>query len=196
MMEGRGLVVLVPIVTGAGMILAAVAWFGAIRLGGKADGPRVRVVLDSTCAAAAISDRASDLGLDPVADGPAVLLSLPGLPDDREHLPGVLAAPGRLELFVDGAPRPAQVRNVGVQIALSGAPVTLLTTDQALPAQGVTARLDGVEIPVESVNGGELMLAAVAATPQEALRVATDRVVAIRHPLPCAAAVTAVEDAP
>jgi hypothetical protein len=195
-MEGRGAIVLVPIVAGAGMIAAALAWFGAIQLGGEATGARVRLVLDSACASEAMRARAEDLGLAPVVEGASLSVTLPGLADDRAHVPGVLAAPGRLEVSVEGALRPLSVRNVGVQIALSGTPVTLLTTDQALPSRGVTAVLDGVPVPVESVNGGEIMLAAAADTPQDALRLATDRVVAIRHPLPCSVTVTHLQDVP
>lgn len=185
---------LIPVVAGGGLIAATVGWWIAVQRGGEARGGWARVDFASECGAAAqgvILERLEAFGLPGrVAEPPlGIELRLPGMEDDLQHIPAVLAAGGAFALTVNGQPVTPRVRNVGVQLGLQGHPVTLLTLEDALPESGVEARLDGAVVPIGSINGGELQLEARDTTPQRALRLASDRAVLIRHPHPCAVTV-------
>lgn len=181
---------LIPVVGGGGLIAATVGWWIAVQFGGEPRGGWARVDFAAACGVAAqgvILERLDAFGLPGrVVEPPlGIELQLPGMEDDLQHLPAVLAAGGAFTLTVDGQPVPARVRNVGVQLGLEGHPVTLLTLEEPLPERGVEARLDGAVVPIASINGGELQLEARDTTPQRALRLASDRAVLIRHPHPC-----------
>ncbi len=186
---------LVPVVFGTGMILAAGSWYIAVQgTSGTAAGARVTATFDSACAADTIHDRLLDYGLPGEWSGADLTLTLPGMPGD-ELVPAALAAPGRLELSAEGAPVPYTLIEGGVQINITGTAVSLFTMKKDLPQTGLTATLDGVAVEVESVNGNELMLSARGKDSTEALRYATDRVVQVRHPLPCVVRVLSVKPA-
>lgn len=188
MTDSRAAVLLVPIAMGGLLVLGTIAWFAAIQLGGEATGGRAVLTFDDDCAATAISARLADYGLEGTWEDSRLTMDLPGMEDDRTHMPAVLAAPG--VLAVDGiAVRP---RNGGVQLSLGGNPVSLYTLDEVVPATAHVT-LDGEEMKIEQVNGGELQLAALAEDGARALRLATDRVVSVRHPLPCPVRVVSVE---
>ena len=193
-MHGRGSWILaLPLGLLLLLILAVVGWFVAVQLGGVARGGELRVAFDPTCPAAmqAIRDRLDAYGLPIVEDGgDTLVIQLPGLDDDVRHMPAALTAPGALVVTVDDAPVAVHVRHVGVQMALSGQPVTLLTLDVEVPEGTVRVTLDGAEVAVEAVNGGEVQLAATAEDGARALRLASDRSVQLRYPLPCAVAVS------
>lgn len=169
------------------LIGAVIALVVAIWRGGAAQGEVATLVLAPACPAGrqAVRDRIDAYGLPVMGeDGDRVTVQLPGQPDDRVHMPAVLGAPGRLVLTAAGAALPARVRDAGFQISIHGEPVTLVTVDVALP-EGVTATLDGAPVEVASATGEELQLAAQAASSTEAVRLATDRAVQVRLPLPC-----------
>jgi hypothetical protein len=185
-----------------GIVVATVGWYARVSsFEGQATGAQVRIRLTSECADAVrpvLAARLADYGLPAQpGDGLSFDVTLPGvLADERAHVPLALTQPGLLEVAVDGTPRPTKVENVGMQLAFSGAPVTLIMLSEPLPEKGVTARLDGVDVDVEEVTGQELQLAARAEQSTEALRLATDRAVAIRHPLPCRVTLASVTDLP
>ncbi len=171
------------------LILAAVGWFVAVRVGGEARGDRARMTFTPACPAGmqAVRDRLEAYGL-PVEEevsGNVLVVRMPGMTDDLTHMPAVLTAPGVFALSVGGTPVPARVRHVGVQMALSGQPVTLLTLDVDVPDGVVAVTVDGASVPVEAVNGGEVQLTATAEDGPRALRLASDRSVQLRYPLPC-----------
>ena len=178
-----------PIAMGGGLVIATIGWFAVVSgTAGTARGARVAFAVEADCAEAAdvLRARAQMLGLEPEIADARLSLAMPGMPDDATHLPVALAQPGLLEIAVDGAPRRAAVREVGVQVAFSGAPVTLVMLEDALPERGVTVTIDGAPADVEEVTGSELQIAARAGQSREALRIASDRAMALRHPLPCA----------
>jgi hypothetical protein len=181
-------------VTG-GLVLATVGWyFRVATYQGEPKGGEARITFASACdtdAATVIAARLSDFGLPatplpPEAPGTfGFTTALPGQPDDLAHLPGVLAARGELEVRVAGVVHPVHITDVGVQLAFSGTPVTLVLLEQPLPQEGVEVRVDGELAEIEALNGTELQIAARAGQSTEALRLATDRAVDLRHPLPC-----------
>lgn len=183
-----------------GIVLATVGWYLRVQTTESvATGERVRITFQSACDAEArpvLAARLADYGMPaaPSAEGLAFDVTLPGtLPDERTHVPTALAAPGALEVSVDGTKKDLKVQNVGMQLAFSGAPVTLLMVSEGLPDRGVTATLDGVAMDVEEVTGQELQLAARAGQSTDAIRMASDRAVQIRHPLPCPVTVVRVD---
>lgn len=184
-MNERAVVLGIPIVFGAGMILAAVAWLITVQLtAGEAKGEPIAMVLSSDCANTAIAARLAEWGLPANWEGTHLRIVGPGMADDREHMPAALVKPGVFTLTLDGQPVPAKVRHAGVQMSLQSQPVSLLTLETAPPA-GVEARLDGELLEIESLNGGEVQIRALAKSSEEAMRLAADRVVWIRYPLPC-----------
>ncbi|MSQ00279.1 MAG: hypothetical protein EXR71_00115 [Myxococcales bacterium] len=183
---------MVPIAFAGMMLVGGVGWVATVfSTSGTADGPTVDVRFDSACAADTISARLGDYGLPGVWTGASLRLTLPGGPGD-DDLPAALAAVGQLSMTGDGTHLVRLLTNAGVQISIQGVSVSLFTFDAALPEHGLVVTLDGVEMEVESVNGNELMLASRAGHSTDALRVATDRVVQVRHPLPCTVRVQSV----
>lgn len=176
------------------LLLAAVGWWVAIQIGGSARGAPARFVFTPSCPAGmqAVRDRLDAYGLPVIEDaGNTLVVQLPGLDDDLTHMPAALTAPGVLALTVGGTPLPARVRHVGVQMSLSGQPVTLLTLDVEVPDGPLVVTVDGTPVEVASVNGGEVQILALADESARALRLASDRSVQLRYPLPCAVGATA-----
>lgn len=194
----RGVILGVPIAVGTLVMGSGLAWIVAIQFtSGKASGARVHVDLAAAPGAdqvvcdpiPTLVARLDDLGLEPTPRGKGLDFTLPGLDDDREHMPGVLTAAG--VLAVDGvAMRP---NHAGVQISLQGGAVTLLTLNDVVPATAIVT-IDGAKVEIVQVNGGELQIAAWAAGSSDALRLATDRAVTLRHPLPCPLTLGPLED--
>ncbi len=181
-----------------GLVVSTVAWYVTVQgTSGEARGGTARIALSSACDAQArpvIEARLADYGLPSTPAGEFTYeIGLPGLPDDLPHVPQALVAGGVLVVAVDGVAVPAEVSQVGVQLAFSGTPVTLLMLKQGLPRAGVTVAIDGAPVEIESINGQELQIAARAGQSTEALRLATDRAVAVRRPLPCPVTVTRAE---
>ncbi len=178
----RAAILGVPIVMGTAVMVGGLAWIVAIQFtSGKATGGRVHASVTATCEAVpTLVARLDDLGLEPKVSGDGIDFVLPGLADDRTHMPGVLTAIGRLS--VDGAD--VVPNHAGVQLSLQGGAVTILTLDHAVTANPVVT-IDGVTAQVVQANGGELQLAADASNSSDALRLATDHAIALRHPLPC-----------
>jgi hypothetical protein len=178
----------VPILLGTGLIAATLGWFATVQgTSGEARGAPARLTF-SGCPEAdtAISARIADYGLAPRKEAPGVfVVTLPGLDDDLTHLPAALAAPGKLEVRANGKTW-TRFDKVGVQLAFSGTPVTLVLFPEAVVGADLAVTLDGVPVDVEAATGVELQLAARADTSTHALRLATDRAVQLRWPLPCA----------
>ncbi len=194
--DPRSAMLLVPVVFGGGMLLAAVAWLVTVmNTSGAAKGASVDVEFSSDCAAAAISDRIAAYGLPGSWTGSTLRLQLAGAPGD-EAVPAALAAPGAFAASAGGAPLRVAVERGGVQLSLTGSAVSLFTLDAELPEEGLVVTIDGVPQEVESVNSRELMLSARGADSIEALRVAADRVTQVLHPLPCRVTVLGVRPAP
>ena len=193
MVDKRAFVLIIPISMGSCLIRGTIGWYAAIQVGGTATGGTAVVTFDSACAKDAMSARLADYGLAATWSGPAVTMQLPGLEDDRTHMPAVLAAPGTLAVTVDGVAKPVVMRHAGVQVSMLGNPVSLFTLDTALERAGLEVRINGAVVEVEGVNGGELQIPATAEDAPRALRLATDRVVSVRYPLPCAVRVVSVE---
>jgi hypothetical protein len=185
--------IVAAITVAGGLVVATVGWYATVQgTSGQASGVRARVTFTSPCDAEArpvILARLAEYGLpaqaSPDSGGLAFDVTMPGLADDLTHVPKALAAPGTLEVRVDGVVRPVVVQDLGVQLAFSGTPVTLLLLSEPLPERGVEVSIDGAPADVEEVTGVELQIAARAGQSAEALRLATDRAVALRHPLPC-----------
>jgi len=173
------------------LIGAVLALVFAIWRGGTARGEVATLAFSPECPAGmqAVRDRVTAYGLPVQAEaGDRLTVQLPGQPDDLTHMPAALTAPGRLELRAAGEVVPARVRDAGFQISIHGEPVTLVTVDVSLP-DGVSATLDGQAVAVAATNGEEIQFEARAATSTEAVRLATDRAVQVRLPLPCAVGV-------
>ena len=184
--SGRAWVLLIPVAVLVAILGSAVAWVFVVGAeSGEARGGRMTMVLSRECANDAILARLADYGLDGSADGNVLTFRLPGVDDDAEHMPRALTREGRLVVTVNGNAFPATVRHAGVQLSMMGNPVSLLTLDVAPPNSGLVVELDGEVLELDGVNGGEIQIRATDVTPEKALRKATDRVVAIRHPLPC-----------
>ncbi len=186
-MPPRAAILGVPILMGVLVVGSGVAWLVAIQFtDGKPRGERVQTMITAPCdVLPALTARLDDFGLDPAPIPGGLEFSLPGLPDDMTHMRETLTSPG--VLTVDGV---AVVPNhAGVQISLQGGAVTLLTLDAAV-AESPKVALDGEALEVVEANGGELQLAAWAENSSDALRTATDRAVAMRHPLPCTVALS------
>ena len=183
---GEALFFTVPLLSVGGLILGVAGWQIAIRYGGgEATGAPIRLRVDAHCDRAVIDARLDAFGLPASWEGDTLVVTGPGMPDDATHLPEALSVPGRLEVTVDGVVADVHVVNAGVQLALSGTPVTLLTLNRALPTRGVAMSIDGAPVDLEAVNGIEVQIGARASTPRDALRLATDRVVALRFPGVC-----------
>lgn len=194
--DPRAAMLLVPVVFGVGMLGAAVAWLLTVmNTSGSAAGPTVDVRFSSDCAASAISARLEDYGLPGTWSGSTLRLTLAGTPGD-EGVPAALAVPGKLLVTLDGVPQTVAIQNGGVQLSLTGVPVSLFTLDIELPERGLAVAIDGVAQDIESVNSREVMLAARGATSTEVLRLAADRVTQVRHPLPCEVQVLEVVPVP
>ena len=193
--DPRAAMLLVPVLFGGGMLLAGLSWVVAIlTTSGSASGEVVDVRFSSECAAAAISDRLAAYGLPGAWRGDTLRLTLPGTPGD-EAVPAALAARGRLAVVVRGEVQSVRVEQAGVQISLTGTPVSLFTLDAELVEAGLVVTIDGAVQEIESVNSRELMLAARGADSTEALRTAADRVTQVLHPLPCDVQVVSVSAA-
>lgn len=178
------------IAVGSGLVFGMASWWLRISTyEGEAKGAHVRMTFEADCPEAELilEARLADYGLPATSAGPLAWdVTLPGvLADEATHMPKALAAPGKLAVTVNGAPQPVAIDNVGMQLAFSGVPVTLLMLKDPLPEEGVKVTIDGEEIPVEEVTGPELQLAAYSTQSTEALRLATDRAVMLRRPLPC-----------
>lgn len=189
----RALILGVPIVVGTLVVGSGLAWVLVIQLtSGQATGPRVRTEVSATCdVLPTLVTRLDAFGLEPVVTGTVLTFSMPTAGDDPIRMASVLAMPG--ELRVNGeVMRP---NHAGVQISLQGGAVTLVTLDTAPPTDA-TATVDGVPLDIIQTNGTELQLAALALTSSEALRLASDRAVALRHPLPCAATLSPPSEIP
>ena len=167
------------------MLLAGAGFLVASRsTTGEARGPSVRITFSSECARAAVDQRLANYGLPATWEGAVLTTQLPGTPGDGA-LPETLARTGHFSIQVEGRPAGVRVQNAGVQVSLQGGAVSLFTLDGNLPERGVVATLDGEPLEIESINGNELQISARGATSTDALRVATDRVVQVRYPLPC-----------
>ena len=184
-----------PVLVGGGLVAATAGWYLKVQdTAGEAAGAPfpVRFAADCGEARAPLEARMKDLGLhiEPDASAPAgtfgYTLRGPGMDDDATHLPAMLAAPGKLVLTKGGVPVELSPRDIGMQLAFSGTPVTLMVFPEPIPAEGLAVTLDGAPVEVESLSGVELQVASRAADSRTALRTATERVVQIRHPLPCA----------
>lgn len=191
---GRGSwVLVVPVLSLVVVAAAAIGWVVAVRMGGEAKGEKLTIRLEGECAheaKTAISTRLDDYGLAHTLSSPepGVLLvetQTPGFPDDAVTLPKALTQVGKFEVWQNGAVKLTHFADAGVQLSLMGSAVSLITLSESIVPEGVEVRIDGQVMEIESINGEELMLVAGGASAQEALRTATDRVVAIRHPLPC-----------
>ncbi|MBM4368552.1 MAG: hypothetical protein FJ102_20215 [Deltaproteobacteria bacterium] len=183
-MNQRAAILTVPVVFGSAMILAAGGWFLAVRTtSGEARGEPFAIAVPAGCNRVAIENRLADYGLPYAWNGDTLTVTLAGTPGD-EGFARALLAPGELRLVSGSEVLAARVVNAGVQVSFSGAAISLFTLDRGLPAD-IVVTLDGVAIEIESVNGNELQVAARGATSTEALRVATDRVVAVRWPGAC-----------
>ncbi len=189
-----------PVLVGGGLVAATAGWYLKVQgTEGEATGAPfpARFAADCGEARAAVEARMKDLGLgvQPDASAPAgsfgYTLRGPGMDDDATHLPAMLAAPGKLALTKNGTPLELQPRDIGMQLAFSGTPITLMVFPEPLPAEGLGVTIDGAAVEVESVSGVELQVASRAADSRTALRTATERVVQLRHPLPCAVRVVA-----
>lgn len=193
MVDKRAFVLLIPISMGAFLILGTIGWYAAVQVGGTARGGSAKVTFDSACGTDAMTARLADYGLSGAWLGPVLTMQLPGLEDDKVHMPAALTLPGTLTVTTRGAAQPVTMRHGGVQLSMGGNPVSLFTLDTALDAEGLVVVINGETVDVEAVNGGELQIPATAADGPRALRLATDRVVSVRHPLPCQVGVVSVE---
>lgn len=189
---GSALFTAMPIVLGVFLLLAGVGLFVAIQMGFTATGARVRYQWRSACDAEArpvIFARLEELGLPatPFGAGLDVQVQLPGkFEDEKDHVGQMLARRGRLEVYADGKLVTDRFKEAAFQLSLTnGVAVTLLNLDVEPPVEGTSVRIDGQDILVNSITDGEVQLATTEEDPQRAVREATDRVVVLRHPLPC-----------
>jgi hypothetical protein len=185
------------VIIGLGILGSGFAWLMAIQFTeGEAKGEQVRIRFSSACGDSyqtAMQARLLDYGLDGhfEKDG-SLQMTLPGLPDDRTHMPMALTRPGRFEVWQNGEKKFSHFQDAGVQISFQGTATTIITVDGHLDPEGLEVRIDGMPIQAE-VNDNELQLAISEETSQAALRQATDRVVQIRHPLPCEVTALSIE---
>lgn len=189
---GSALFAAMPVVLGVFLLLAGVGLFVAIQMGFTATGARVRYQWRSACDAEArpvLFARLEELGLPatPFGAGLDVQVQLPGkFEDEKDHLGQMLARRGKLEVYADGQLVADHFKDVAFQLSLTnGVAVTLLNLDVEPPADRTSVRVDGIEVLVNSITDGEVQLATTEEDPQRAVREATDRVVVLRHPLPC-----------
>lgn len=197
--QGRGSWFLViPILTGLGLIGSGAAWWIAVQQGGTATGAWARLQFQTTCpieTRAAMAARLADYGLENrfLSEDVVLEVQTPGSPDDLEHLPRALARPGQFEVWRNGTLHTTRFKDAGMQLTFTGVAVTLVNLDESIDPDGVEVRIDGAPVELEGINGPELQISTPAKTSHEALREATDRVVAIRHPIPCVVEVVKAE---
>jgi hypothetical protein len=206
-----------PLAVAGALVAATLALVLLAVRGGEAEGDRVEMRF-ATCAAAAplLADRADAIGLgDPrsSASGDTVTLTatLPGLDDDRDAIPALLAATGAFEIRSEGEVLATHddVTLAQVQLDESGLPYTWIELDtdplaavtaavSADPAGQLIMTLDGAVVAerpntrdvadggLRIVDGGELVS-------RERMRRAVDRAILLSHgPLPCSTRVEGV----
>ena len=195
--------------------LAALAW-----LGGTADGDRVTLRLEGTCAAEALPlvqarAEAVGLGTPELAVEPGALLvtaTLPGLPDDATSIPRLLSRRGWLEIrqgetiVLDRG----VVKDASIRLDETGAAYTWIDIDEASVA-GFQAVLDAdpegdltfyLDDEVAAVrpnsrsikDGGLRIVAPGEVLPAARMKIAADTSIALAHgPLPCSLSAGTVE---
>ncbi|MCK6507258.1 hypothetical protein L6R53_28445 [Myxococcota bacterium] len=191
------------------------------RLGGQAEGERLRMVWQAPCAAQAepvMRERGTSLGLgDPrwsVEDEQITLVAtMPGLEDDRSAVPALLARPGLLEVRLGDQVLATHRDLASARLELddAGMPVTQLTLQPEVGqrvADAVEAAqdselvfiLDGEELARRPntirVVDHQLKVIAGEGTTRVRMRRATDRAILLDHgALDCAPALRSVDPA-
>ncbi len=201
----------VPVVFALFLVANAFALVVLGSLGGRASGERASFRWQSSCAEQAMpimQTRGESLGLgEPewAAQGDTITLTatLPGLDDDATAVPALLAAPGELELRLEGRLLATRDDLVSARLELdeSGMPLTTLTFSpeagerlsaevDAAPQGEIVFLLDGVEIArrPNSVKVREHQLRILPGEGETRVRFrrATDRAIVLDHGrLPC-----------
>ena len=187
--------------------LAVLAW-----IGGTADGERLQIDLQGSCAPSSLpllAARADELGLgDPrvseVAGGVRIEATMPGTADDEaQHVPELLARRGALTAGPPTAPIFTRDNLELAQIRLdeSGLPYTWLELDdtalaalaaaaEADPDGEMALQVDHVTAPPrpfhKTVSDGGIRLLPGDGPTRDRMRVAADHAIVLTHgPLPC-----------
>jgi hypothetical protein len=181
-----------PILLGLGMMIAGGLLFFAIQVGFDPEGGVIRYTWRSQCdaqAKVALAARLQDLGLPHTAYGAGLdfQVTLPGkFEDEMDHIGRLLTRPGTFAVYADGKLLTDRFKDAAFQLSLTnGVAVSLVTLDIEPPADRTEVWIDNERVPVNAITGGELQVATDETRPELAIREATDRVVVIRHPLPC-----------
>lgn len=187
-----------PVVIGLGVLSAGLAWIIAVQsTKGQAKGDWVELQLNSSCSSTyppILLERLKDYGLEAHFNAEDRLaMQLPGQADDRSHMPIALTRPGKIEAWINGEQHPIHFQDAGVQISFSGTATAVVLLDEHLDPEGLEIRIDGLPVEAE-VNDNELQLHITEPNSMDALRQATDWVVALRHPLPCDIRVLDIKD--
>lgn len=208
----------IPLVLAAAALIGALWVLFKLQQGRPAAGDRVALHFQTECApraAEVLRKRADAIGLgEPVvAEEPGGLLltaTLPGLPDDRTAIPALLAAPGRLELRLNGSALATEedVVQTAINMDAGGTPYMELTLnglavkeihEAATSGAALEVALDGAVLLSEdagALRDDKLRLFPSQGTPAERMRAAVDWTILLGSgPLPCAVAVGPVAEA-
>ncbi len=211
-----------PMVLAGFLIISLIVLFVLTRIGGVAEGERVEMRFESTCAAElapVIENRAQEMGLgelrvDVQGQQVRVVATLPGLDDDQTAVPALLAQPGVFEIYQaetleslpEGDPLAGQedITNVWYQLSLEGHPVVQieLQPNALLRLQGRSApillyTLDNLVVETwdfeEGPDKDTVELQPELLRTEDEVRQAADWVILLRTgPTPCAATLASI----
>ncbi len=211
-----------PVLFATALMLATAVLAGLVWWGGSADGDRVTFDLTGRCAADAaplVEARMGEVGLgDPTLqrvgdDRLRVTATLPGLDDDRAHIPGLLGARGWVDIARGDTvvlDRTA-VTEASIRLDEGGAAYAWLDLTRegvealeaalaADPDGELTIRLDGETAAIRPntrgiKDDGIRIVSPGEMTPRTRMRIAADTVIRLNHgPLPCGLSAGPVAD--
>ena len=204
----------------ASILMLAIAILAVLALrGGTASGERVQMIFTAECmstAAPLIMARVEELGLgqpESTQQGNRFELTatLPGLENDRQHIPRLLSQQGRLQVL-DGENQlasEADIKTVSLDLDESGMPIVKIVFDPTVhqrlakhidenPRDELIIQIDAtdqIERPNSAKLGDELRLLAQTGDTRAQMKQSADRTIVLNHgPMDCEVVVESVKD--